>query len=54
MKSHRLSSCDAIANVCYGSIADVRWSSQGTNMASVFVDELMPWPVHFSPKTCGR
>jgi hypothetical protein len=22
-------------------------------MASVFVDQLMPWPEHFFPKTCG-
>lgn len=40
-------------NVCSGSIADVRWPSQDTNMAPVFVEELMPWPVHFFPKTCG-
>jgi hypothetical protein len=42
------------ANVRSGSMADVRWSSQGTNMASVFLDELMPWPVHFFPRICGR
>jgi len=34
-------------------MADVRWSSQGTNMASLFLDELILWPVHFFPKTYG-
>ena len=39
--------------VCFGSIADVRSLRLGTNMAFVFVDGLVPWPMHFFPKTCG-
>jgi hypothetical protein len=42
------------ANVRSGSIVDVRRLSQGTNMASVFVNGLMLWPAHFLPKTCAR
>jgi hypothetical protein len=40
--------------VRFGSIAEVGSLSPGNNIASVFVDGLMPWPEHFFPKTCGR
>ena len=40
--------------VRYGLEADIRNHGPGTNLASLFINGLMPWPEHFFPKTCSR